>query len=104
MCNEDGVCKNQLLRLFYRITHYFLFFFFPGIFTLILNLLSCYGYKRVCYYTNWSQYRKGIARFVPENIDVNICTHLIYAFAKLDGNQLAPVEWNDDTTPWNKGM
>ena len=79
-------------------------FFFSGVFTFILNLLTCYGYKRVCYYTNWSQYRKGIARFVPENIDVNICTHLIYAFAKLEGNQLAPVEWNDDTTPWSKGM
>ncbi|XP_052092422.1 putative leucine-rich repeat-containing protein DDB_G0290503 [Mytilus californianus] len=71
---------------------------------LVINILSCHGYLRVCYYTNWSQYRKGIARFVPEDIDVKLCTHLIYAFAKLDGYKLAAVEWNDDTTPWSKGM
>lgn len=80
------------------------FHIFAGIVYLLINILSCHGYLRVCYYTNWSQYRKGIARFVPEDIDVKLCTHLIYAFAKLDGYKLAAVEWNDDTTPWSKGM
>jgi chitinase len=58
----------------------------------------------LCYYTNWSQYRPEEGRFVPENIDVTLCTHLIYAFAKIDGGILAPYEWNDDSTPWSKGM
>ncbi|XP_041371550.1 proteoglycan 4-like [Gigantopelta aegis] len=57
-------------------------------------------YKRVCYYTNWSQYRKQPARFFPFNIDPFLCTHLIFAFAKVDYNgHLAPYEWNDIQYP-----
>ena len=34
---------------------------------------------------------------MPENIDPNLCTHLVYAFAKIDDtNKLAMFEWNDD--------
>ena len=50
----------------------------------------------VCYFTNWSQYRGGNAKFQPENIDASLCTHINYAFARLSGNNLAPFEWNDD--------
>ena len=39
-------------------------------------------YVRVCYYTNWSQYRIG-AEFFPENIDPHLCTHAIYSFARI---------------------
>jgi chitinase len=40
----------------------------------------------VCYWGSWSYYRLGDGKFVPENIDPNICTHLIYGFAKLNNN------------------
>ncbi|CAH1799437.1 unnamed protein product [Owenia fusiformis] len=40
--------------------------------------------KKVCYYTSWSQYRKGAGRFLPEDIDPSLCTHIIYAFAYVD--------------------
>uniref|UniRef100_A0A182MSG5 Uncharacterized protein n=1 Tax=Anopheles culicifacies TaxID=139723 RepID=A0A182MSG5_9DIPT len=34
----------------------------------------------VCYYTNWSVYRPGTAKFTPQNINPYLCTHLIYSF------------------------
>lgn len=43
-------------------------------------------YKIVCYYTNWAQYRTDPAKFFPKDIDPNLCTHIIYSFAKLDKN------------------
>jgi len=54
------------------------------------------NYIRVCYYTNWAQYRAGM-RFFPEDIDPHLCTHIIYSFAKLGSkSQLSMYEWNDD--------
>lgn len=39
-----------------------------------------------CYFTNWASYRNGNGKFVPEDIDPNLCTHIIYSFAVLDSN------------------
>jgi len=60
--------------------------------------------KMVCYYTNWAQYRPQGMKFFPENIDVNLCTHVMYAFAKISDGVLHPYEWNDESTSWSKGM
>ncbi|XP_052069385.1 acidic mammalian chitinase-like [Mytilus californianus] len=62
------------------------------------------AYRRVCYYTNWAQYRNSAGKFFPENVDPTLCTHIIYSFAKMVGNKLHPYEWNDESTPWMKGM
>ena len=61
-------------------------------------------FLRVCYYTNWSQYRPNAGQFYPENVDPRLCSHLIFAFATMEGNRLAPYEWNDETTDWAVGM
>ncbi|XP_053406596.1 probable chitinase 10 [Mercenaria mercenaria] len=53
-------------------------------------------YKTVCYFTNWAQYRPGPGKYLPRDIDPNLCTHLIYSFAKLENNELALTEWNDE--------
>jgi len=37
----------------------------------------------MCYVTNWSAKREGIGRFNVEDIDGKLCTHVVYAFAKL---------------------
>ncbi|XP_061703293.1 acidic mammalian chitinase-like [Syngnathoides biaculeatus] len=53
--------------------------------------------RLVCYFTNWSQYRPGVGRYRPENVDPYLCTHLIYAFSIIGpSNELATYEWNDD--------
>lgn len=61
--------------------------------------------KVVCYYTNWSQYRMKPVSFYPENIDPFLCSHIIYAFAKLNNeHEIEPFEWNDLSTSWSIGM
>ncbi|XP_059149127.1 chitotriosidase-1-like [Physella acuta] len=71
---------------------------------LVAGALGATCQRRVCYHTNWSQYRTQPAQFLPSNINASLCTHIIYAFAKLSNNQLAPFEWNDDDTATSKGM
>ena len=61
-------------------------------------------YRRVCYYTNWAQYRSSFGRFRPDDIPLRLCTHLVYAFASMTANRLTAFEWNDETTPWMRGM
>ncbi|XP_038049704.1 uncharacterized protein LOC119723214 [Patiria miniata] len=63
-------------------------------------------YRVVCYFTNWAQYRPGDARFVADNMDPSLCTHMIFSFAKLsdsNNNRLEPYEWNDESTAWSVG-
>lgn len=61
-------------------------------------------HRRICYYTNWSQYRQKIVKFLPSNIHPYHCTHICFAFAKLEGNKLKSFEWNDESEPWNTGL
>ncbi|CAB3977002.1 chitinase-3 1 [Paramuricea clavata] len=62
-----------------------------------VSLASAGEHFRVCYYTNWSQYRPAPMKYFPENVDPSLCTHVIYAFAKIgNGYTLQPYEWNDD--------
>ena len=37
-------------------------------------------------------------------MDPNMCTHIMYSFAKLQNGELAAYEWNDESTDWSKGM
>lgn len=45
-------------------------------------------FKVVCYFTNWAWYRQGFGKYLPSDIDPDLCTHIIYGFAVLDGDQL----------------
>lgn len=58
----------------------------------------------VCYYTNWSQYRTKIGKFLPEDIQPDLCTHVIFAFGWLKKNKLTSFESNDETKDGKIGL
>ncbi|XP_055384185.1 probable chitinase 10 isoform X2 [Condylostylus longicornis] len=60
--------------------------------------------KIVCYYTNWSQYRPKIGKFLPEDIPSDLCTHIIFAFGWLKKNKLSSFESNDENKDGVPGL
>ncbi|KAI0209831.1 Acidic mammalian chitinase [Lamellibrachia satsuma] len=70
----------------------------------ILRTTSAVGMKRICYFVNWAQYRPGFAKHNYTHIDPSLCSHLIIAFAGMDGNKLEAIEWNDEDTPTRTGV
>jgi chitinase len=53
-------------------------------------------YARVCYVTNWAQYRPQPATFFPSQTDPTLCTHVNFAFANVSTSfQVVNTEWND---------
>ncbi|XP_029975601.1 acidic mammalian chitinase-like [Salarias fasciatus] len=65
--------------------------------SLLICLQTVSSTKLVCSFTNWSQYRPGIGRYLPSDIDPHLCTHLVYAFSIISpSNELATYEWNDE--------
>ncbi|XP_069094531.1 chitotriosidase-1-like isoform X3 [Pleurodeles waltl] len=72
-------------------------FVWAGFFAMMI-VSSCSAIKLICFYTNWAQYRPGVASFTPKNIEANLCTHLIYSFATISSShQLNFSQWNDDS-------
>ncbi|XP_068223063.1 LOW QUALITY PROTEIN: probable chitinase 10 [Palaemon carinicauda] len=61
-------------------------------------------YKVVCYYTNWSQYRPKIGKFLPEHIDPFLCTHIIYSFGWMKKGRLSSLEANDESKDGKTGF
>lgn len=55
------------------------------------------GFKVVCYLNSWAWRRSGDYSFVPEHVVPSTCTHLIYAYAGLDSEQLV-TKMNDEWT------
>ncbi|XP_001663099.2 chitinase-3-like protein 1 [Aedes aegypti] len=59
----------------------------------------------VCYYGTWATYRNGNGKFVVDNIDPFLCTHLIYAFVGINANGTIRVldPWLDLEDNWGLG-
>ena len=62
----------------------------------VFNSLFFSGYKIVCYYEGWAVYRKDPMTFTSQDIDPKMCTHLIYSFAGLEGNQIVSLDTEED--------
>lgn len=61
------------------------------------------GYKVVCYFTNWAWYRQGVGKYLPSDIDPNLCTHIVYGFAVLNGDQ-GIIKPHDDWADFDNSM
>jgi len=62
--------------------------------------------KRICYFVNWAQYRKGNGKHTYSEIDPELCSHVIIAFVAMteDSHQLKATEWNDEDTETTVGV
>ena len=54
-------------------------------------------FNRVCYVCGWSRFREAPATFHPEDIDPELCTHIVFAFVSLDrsATKVVPKEGDD---------
>jgi len=58
-----------------------------------------------CYYSSYAQNRPDAGKFLPENINPDLCTHVIFAFADIiDGTKLKASGWNDLEDGKDAGM
>ncbi len=59
---------------------------------------------RACYFESWAQYRDEKVAVVPEDINTDLCSHLIYSFVGIEGNQLSAIDKNDVSVNKTLGM
>ncbi|XP_062559638.1 acidic mammalian chitinase-like [Armigeres subalbatus] len=62
------------------------------------SMLEAATDKVVCYFGSWATYRTGNGKFDVEDINPNLCTHIIYSFVGLDAttNTVKSLDtWND---------
>lgn len=58
--------------------------------------------RRVCYFANWAPYRELDPPLYPDQIDPNICTHIHYAFAKIDPITLSLLPTEEHDMNWTE--
>lgn len=64
---------------------------------LVLFVFTDAGKKIFCYYSSFAQNRQGIGKFLPEDIDPFLCTHVLFAFVDIhpSGTELMAFNRND---------
>ena len=51
-----------------------------------------------------SQYRPKAGKFVPEDIQPDLCTHIIFAFGWIKKGKISSLEANDETKDGKTGL
>ena len=59
-------------------------------------------HKVVCYFTNWAWYRPEAGKYQPQDIEADLCTHIVYGFAVLDPETLT-VKAHDTWADFDNG-
>uniref|UniRef100_A0A7E4UQ98 Chitin-binding type-2 domain-containing protein n=1 Tax=Panagrellus redivivus TaxID=6233 RepID=A0A7E4UQ98_PANRE len=54
-------------------------------------------FLRPCYFTDWAHYRQGNAKYEPEAYVPGLCTHIFFAFAKVNWDNTAAAFDEEDT-------
>ena len=54
-------------------------------------------------FTNWATYRQEEGKFLPEDIDSQLCTHIVYGFAVLNPKTLL-IRAHDSWIDFDKGI
>ncbi|XP_045876323.1 oviduct-specific glycoprotein [Meles meles] len=67
---------------------------------LVLKQHDGTAYKLVCYFTSWAQGRASPASVLPQDLDPFLCTHLIFAFASMNNNQIVAKDPQDEKTTY----
>ncbi|XP_043485682.1 chitotriosidase-1 [Polistes fuscatus] len=80
---------NYIFHIFYLPMDFFFFFLID---------------KIVCYFGSWSTYRPDAGKFEVENIDPNLCTHIIYTFVGIseEGEVKVLDSWQDLPNDYGK--
>lgn len=60
-------------------------------------------FKIVCHFDNQAWYYPGNRKFTPEQIDENLCTHVVYQYAALDPTSLT-IKVNDPLVDIDNGF
>ncbi|XP_067566269.1 oviduct-specific glycoprotein-like [Pseudorca crassidens] len=63
---------------------------------LVLKHHNGAAHKLVCYFTNWAFSRPSPASILPRDLDPFLCTHLVFAFASRNNNQIVPKDSQDE--------
>ena len=58
--------------------------------------------RKVCYLSNWALYRDLNPPLYPDQIDPTLCTHIHYAFAKIDPATLLLVPTEEHDISWTE--
>ena len=76
--------KSISLNAFFKLGNQKIMQALPLLLVVMITVSASHGYVRVCYNTSWAQYRPGAGRFLPENVDPFLCTHVVFAFAVIN--------------------